>query len=98
MSDSANPDERALAELESVIGRVTEELAGWRRRALKAEGDRSALGEEHDAVASRERIVRAEARALELEARLAAARERTEHLLSRLAFLEEQIALGEPAG
>ena len=96
MSDSVSPEQEALVELESVIGRVTEELAGWRRRALKAEADRSALGEDHDAVATRERIRDLEVRNVDLEARLAGARDRTELLLSRLRFLEEQVALGEP--
>lgn len=98
MSDSVNPERAALTELESVIGRVTEELAGWRRRALKAEADRTALGHDHDAVASRERIVDLETRNAELEARLALARDRAELLMSRLRFLEEQVALEETAG
>ena len=96
MSDSAHPEHEALVQLESVIGRVTEELAGWRRRALKAEADRSALGQDHDAVGTRERIRDLEVRNADLEARLAAARDRTELLLSRLRFLEEQVALEEP--
>src|SRR4051794_41822719 len=33
------PDQKALSELEQVVHHLTEELAGWRRRTLKAEGE-----------------------------------------------------------
>ena len=66
------PDVRALAELETVIRRLAEELATWRRRALKAEAQRSELGEDHDAVASRSRILDLNGENTELRARLAA--------------------------
>lgn len=86
---------QALDELERVLKHVTEELAAWRRRALKAEADRGDLGREHDAVATRERIVQLEADKRELEERLALARERVNDLLARLRFLEQQVALEE---
>jgi predicted nucleic acid-binding Zn-ribbon protein len=90
-----SPEFRALAELETVIRHLTEELASWRRRALKAEAQRSELGGDHDAVASRERILDLQSRNGELETRLVAARDRVTQLLERLRFLEEQIGREE---
>lgn len=92
MSDD-RPELAAFAELEEVLGKVTGELAAWRRRALKAEASRSELGADHDAVASRERIVDLEDRNGDLENRLEQARERVSELLRRLRFLEEQAAV-----
>lgn len=98
MSDAARHEQEVLADLEAVIGRVVEEVAGWRRRALKAEADRAALGEDHDAVASRARILELERHNAELTARLSSAQERVEMLIERLRFLEEQVALEESGG
>lgn len=95
MSSSASPELRALAELETIVRHAAEELASWRRRALKAETDRSSLGVDGTAVAARERIVQLEKHNTELRARLEGARERVQQLLNRLRFLEEQAALEE---
>jgi uncharacterized protein involved in exopolysaccharide biosynthesis len=84
-----------LAELERAIGHLTEELATWRRRALRAEAHRTDLGASHDVVGSRERIVELEGQNAEMVTRLAAARERVEHLLGRLQFLEDQLSVEE---
>lgn len=97
MSDSENPELEALAGLEEVIKHVSDELASWRRRALKAEGDRTGLGADHDVVALKERIVSLEAQNSELERRLDGARTRLQDLLKRLRFLEEQAAVGQGA-
>ena len=94
MSDSENPEFAALAGLEDVIKHVSDELGSWRRRALKAEGDRG-VGSEHDVVALRERIVGLEGQNTELERRLDAARGRLQDLLKRLKFLEEQVTVGQ---
>ncbi len=96
MSNDERPDLEALEELRDVLTKLKDELAAWRRRALKAEADQAELGVEHDAVASRERIVDLEAANQELEQRLEAARERVTELLGRLRFLEEQVAIEEP--
>ena len=82
---------KALDELERVLQHVTHELAAWRQRALKAESDRAAMGVDHDAVFSRERINDLENENAELGERLAGARGRLEDLLTRLKFLEEQV-------
>ena len=97
MSNAERADLAALHELEEVIQRLAEELAGWRRRALAAEQARDARGATTDAVAGRERIVDLESRNGELMKRLDAATERLRALLARLAFLEEQAAQDGPA-
>jgi hypothetical protein len=95
VSDSENPELAALAGLEEVIQHVSDELASWRRRALKAEGDRAGLGADHDVVPQKERIVSLEGQNAELERRLDAARARVQDLLKRLRFLEEQVSVGQ---
>jgi hypothetical protein len=55
------------------------------------------LGEGHDAVANRERMVELEAENRQTQERLAVARARVEELMKRLQFLEDQMALEEQA-
>ncbi len=98
MSDSENPEFAALAGLEDVIKHVSDELASWRRRALKAEGERTGLGADHDVVALKERIVNLEGQNVEAERRLDAARGRVTDLLKRLRFLEDQVTVGQGQG
>jgi FtsZ-binding cell division protein ZapB len=91
-SNVDRPELRALGELEAVISHIAEELSAWRRRALKAETQRTDVGSGHDVVGARERILELEQANAGLQERLAAARERLEHLLGRLQFLEDQVA------
>jgi predicted nuclease with TOPRIM domain len=93
VSNDDRPELRALAELEAVIGQVTDEVAAWRRRALKAEGSRAHEGVTPDLTAARDRIRELEDENHQLHDRLRAARERVEQVLGRLQFLEEQIGL-----
>jgi hypothetical protein len=73
-------DSRALEQLESILREVAEELATWRARALKAEGDGKRGGSSRgDGEGDRQ-----------LRGRVEAARTRVQALVSRLAFLEEQ--------
>ena len=88
----------ALAGLEDVIKHVSDELASWRKRALKAEGDRTGLGADHDVVSMKERVLSLEGQNAELERRLDAARGRVQDLVKRLRFLEEQAAVGQGQG
>lgn len=97
MSSSEQLEFAALAELEEVIKHVCDELGSWRRRALKAEGERAGLGAGTDLVTLKERVVSLEGENAELERRLAAARARLKDLLQRLRFLEEQVAVQGPA-
>lgn len=95
MSNDDRPEFQALDELRGVLESLTEELASWRRRALKAESEQTELGLGGEVVASRERVVALEAENADLVQRLAGARTRVEELLKRLRFLEEQVAAEE---
>lgn len=95
MSNEGRPEFRALAELERVLGHVQEELASWRRRAHKAESDRTDVGIGSDVVVSRERIADLERVSQDRGNRLDLARDRVDGLLSRLKFLEEQTQMDE---
>jgi len=73
-------DSRALDHLESVLREVAEELATWRARAIKAEGDGKRGGTSRgDGEGDRQ-----------LRGRVETARTRVQALVTRLAFLEEQ--------
>lgn len=95
-SRSEHPDQ-ALAELERVAGLLETELAGWRRRCLKAES----LVEEAkhrvpdvtsgDLVLLRGRISEVESENHRLRERIAAAREQLEQLKTRLRFVGDQV-------
>ena len=95
MSNEGRPEFRALAELERVLEHVQEELTSWRRRAHKAETDRTEMGIDHDVVASREMISELERDNHEKGDRLRLVRERVDGLLARLKFLEEQVDMDE---
>ena len=95
MSSEDRPEFQALDELRDVLHSVTEELAAWRRRALKAESEQTELGLGGDVVANREQVVALEAQNADMQQRLEVARTRVEELLARLRFLEEQVAAEE---
>jgi predicted nucleic acid-binding Zn-ribbon protein len=91
------PDRQELAELEPMIRALGEELAAWRRRALRAEADlqevRGRLPEAGQAVVPVDvtrRLAALEQEEAELQRRLALAREHVERLRTRLRFLEER--------
>jgi hypothetical protein len=95
MYGAERADARALDQLEVVVRELADELASWRARALKAEGDLKAGGRgargDGDGRGSD-----AEARAL--RQRLDAARTRIADLVARLEFLEEQTRAANGAG
>ena len=89
------PDQRALDELETLVRALLDELAGWRRRSLKAEAEladlRAAGGPAGvDPSTLRKRVVELETENQALRQRTDAARERLRGILSRISFLEEQ--------
>ena len=89
-SAGERPDLDALRELEDVLRHLTEELAGWRRRALSAEArvaDAARLADGGDGPG---RLKELEDTNLVLEARLVTARTQVEEILGRLRFLEQQ--------
>ena len=80
------PDVRdALDQLEAILRDVAEELAGWRSRAQKAEGDLKSRGASPPV-----RNTELESENKALRHRVEGARTRVQDLMQRLTFLEEQ--------
>lgn len=85
------PDLRALEELETLLRHLTDELAGWRRRTLKAEAEVQELRAKaggHDPAAEA-RVAELERENAALRRRVEGARERVKLLADRLSFLEQ---------
>jgi FtsZ-binding cell division protein ZapB len=88
------PDARALDELETLLRHVSDELAGWRRRCLKAEAELAEVRARGGTLAgpeltqATERLVALETENQALRQRVDRARERVRALAGRLSFLE----------
>ncbi len=94
-SPYVRPDQQALADLERLLGHLTDELSVWRRRCQKAESEIQALKTPGGMVPGDD-VTRVRGRALELErenldlrSRVDRAREMVLRLQHRLDFLEE---------
>jgi chromosome segregation ATPase len=89
------PDERAMTDLEQVLHNIAEELAGWRRRTLKAEAELQEARANGGVLAgpeltqTRQRVIELEMENLALRQRIDAAKERLGALAGRLSFLEQ---------
>lgn len=89
------PDHKALSDLEQVVRHLAEELAGWRRRTLKAEGELQQARANGGVLAgpeltqARQRIIELETENQSLRVRIDAARDRLQALAGRLSFLEQ---------
>jgi FtsZ-binding cell division protein ZapB len=89
------PDLPALAELERILASLTEELAAWRRRSLKAEAELKEAQASGGVVAgtalkeARQRVIELETENQSLRQRIDGAKERLRVLAARLAFLEQ---------
>jgi len=89
------PDQKALADLEQVVEKLAEELAGWRRRTLKAEAELQEARAHGGVLAgpeltqSRQRVIELETENQALRQRIDAAKERLQALAGRLTFLEQ---------
>ena len=93
--DGERADAQVLDQLETILRHVADELAGWRARAGKAEGERKESGGRAGSAAkpdadTRNRVADLEQENKTLRQRVEAARLRVHDLLSRLTFLEEQ--------
>lgn len=97
-SPYVRPDLPALDEIERLLGHLTEELAAWRRRCLKAESElQSVKGQEgmvpsDDLVRLRARLLDLERENLNLTTRVDRARGMVSALQQRLAFVERESA------
>lgn len=106
MSDRDRPEHTAFEELATVVRHLSEELAGFRRRALTAEARLRELegngsdGESptEDSTSLRERVAALEAENAALQARLDAAAGRTKQMLDRVHFLRQQAQAGGERG
>jgi FtsZ-binding cell division protein ZapB len=89
------PDLSALTELDRVLHNITEELAAWRRRCLKAEAELKEAQASGGVVAgtelkeSRQRVIDLETENQALRQRIDSAKERLRVLAGRLSFLEQ---------
>ncbi|HEX3926642.1 MAG TPA: hypothetical protein VHW65_01490 [Gemmatimonadales bacterium] len=95
-SPYVRPDQAAIGELDRLLRHLTDELAGWRRRTLKAEGELQGL-KAQDGMVPGDDMMRLKARVLDLErgnlelrGRVERAREMVGRLQQRLAFLEDE--------
>ena len=97
-SNGERPEFRALEELEEAVRQVSEELAGWRKRAHRAEGSAAAPGGDGGLLSARERVVELEGENENLRDLIQQTRTRVTGLLTRLRFLEEQTATTTQGG
>lgn len=99
MSDNVRPELRAFRELEALVHALSEELAGFRRRALVAEARvrelEGAGGSSTESAAPVARLADLERENGELRERLEGAGARTRQMLDRVRFLRQQIQGGE---
>jgi FtsZ-binding cell division protein ZapB len=89
------PDQQALGDLEQVVNNLAEELAGWRRRTLKAEAELQQARANGGVLAgpelnqARQRVIELETENQALRLRIDAAKERLRVLAGRLSFIEQ---------
>jgi FtsZ-binding cell division protein ZapB len=89
------PDLKALEELELLLRHLGEELAGWRRRCLRAEAELQEARSSGGVLAgpelreARQRVVELETENQALRHRVDSAKERVKSLAGRLSFLEQ---------
>ncbi len=89
------PDQMALVDLEQVVNHLAEELAGWRRRTLKAEAELQQARANGGVLAgpelnqARQRVIELETENQALRLRIEAAKERLRVLAGRLSFMEQ---------
>jgi chromosome segregation ATPase len=89
------PDQLALGDLEQVVNNLAEELAGWRRRTLKAEAELQQARANGGVLAgpelnqARQRVIELETENQALRLRIEAAKERLGALAGRLSFMEQ---------
>lgn len=97
MSDNAQPEKRALQELQTLVHHLADELAGFRRRALQAEARLKEI-ESHDGGSANAdlagRVAELEDENERLQQRLEQAKSRANQMLDRVKFLRQQAQAG----
>jgi hypothetical protein len=93
-SDSERPEVTAFLELEHLVRNVGEQLSGFRRRALDAEGRLRQLGVGGSGKAS-QRAAEELKELAALREKLDRATDRTQQMLERVRFLRQQQRRGE---
>ncbi len=97
MSDNAQPEKRALQELQTLVHHLADELAGFRRRALQAEGRLRELEAQDGGSANADlagRVVELEEENRRLQKKLEQAKSRASQMLDRVKFLRQQAQAG----
>jgi FtsZ-binding cell division protein ZapB len=89
------PDLKAVEDLEKLLRHLSEEVAGWRRRTLKAEAELQEMRALGGASAgpelgqARQRLIELETENAMLRQRVDAAQDRVKALAGRVTFLEQ---------
>ena len=96
-SDNDRPEIAAFLELENLVRNVGETLAGFRRRALAAEGQlrEMSTGAKGAGAKSYRNAAELEVQVGELSEKLDQATSRTQQMLERVRFLRQQQNQGE---
>jgi len=99
MSDNERPELHAFRELESLVHHLVEELASFRRRALRAEARLKQLeggdAADSDSSLSAERVAELERENADLRQMVDGAKTRVKSVLDRVHFLRQQAQGGE---
>jgi hypothetical protein len=91
VSDSERADLVAFRELEQLVHNLSEELAGFRRRALQAESRlRDVEGAGAPGATTLDRLADLERENTDLRGRLETASDRTRQMLDRVHFVRQQ--------
>ncbi len=89
------PDLKAVDDLEKLLRHLSEEVAGWRRRTLKAEAELQEMRSLGGAAAgpelgqARQRLIELETENAMLRQRVDTAKDRVKALAGRVSFLEQ---------
>jgi predicted nucleic acid-binding Zn-ribbon protein len=100
MSGNDRPEQRAFAELETLVRHLGEELAAFRRRALLAESQLRDAGQAPSPKGKgplADRLAELETENESLRTRVTRAEERVRQMMDRLRFLRQQLQLQSPA-
>jgi predicted nucleic acid-binding Zn-ribbon protein len=90
VSDHERPEIAAFKELETLVRRMGEELATFRRRALQAEAQLQAVAARGTSLGDLQRLEQLESENAALRKRMASVAGRAQAMLERVRFLRQQ--------